>query len=161
MDSYKEKRDAFFSNKQLRLYDPRQSSALWNPAIRYGPMESTYQHDYRKPIPLGPPVKARPPKSTELWNRSVRYGPLETTYQHDYKTFVPLEYQRPIDVAPIPEFHEKSGRISWEAFDKLDQSIKDNQADVVQSISRTCEQRVSIDPADLSKKEAPTPTSTK
>ncbi|KAI9557910.1 hypothetical protein GHT06_014662 [Daphnia sinensis] len=154
MDST-QRRNAFLSNKLSRLYDTRRPTTLWDTTIRYGPMESTYQHDYRKPIMIGPPVKARPPPSTEFWNHSARYGPLETTYQHDYKTLVPIDFKRrPEIITPTAVIPEKI-RISWEACDKFEQLIKDNQADVDESKSRTFQQRISVTP-ELNKKEADT-----
>lgn len=155
MDSA-QRRKAFLLNKLPRLYDTRRPTALWDTTIRYGPMESTYQHDYKRPIMIGPPVKARPPPSTEFWNRSARYGPLETTYQHDYKTFVPIDYKKRTEIAtPTAVLPEKT-RIAWEASDKFEQLMKDNQADIEESKSRTYQQRVSITPEEFNKKEAAT-----
>lgn len=155
MDSA-QRRKAFLLNKLPRLYDTRRPTALWDTTIRYGPMESTYQHDYKRPIMIGPPVKARPPPSTEFWNRSARYGPLETTYQHDYKTFVPIDYKKRTEIAtPTAVLPEKT-RIAWEASDKFEQLMKDNQADIEEFKSRTYQQRVSITPEEFNKKEAAT-----
>ena len=53
----------------------------------YGPMESTYQHDFKAPTmtPGVPSFKAGPAPSSVLWNTSANYDPWETTYGHDYK----------------------------------------------------------------------------
>ena len=63
------------------------SPAVWTYGqMNYGPMETTYQHDYQKPKFVGVVVKSSSPPPTAFWDESVvYYRPMETTYQHDYK----------------------------------------------------------------------------
>lgn len=73
------------TNRQVRFDDTAESTDLWRLPVHYSTlMESTYQHDYKKPV-MAPPIKASPPPSHEFWNHFVRYGTMESTYQHDYK----------------------------------------------------------------------------
>ena len=83
--------DKMKPSRQLRFDDTAESTDLWRLAERYGPtMESTYQHDYKAPVMMAPPIRAHPPPSRDLWNHSVRLATMETTYQHDYKWPVPI-----------------------------------------------------------------------
>lgn len=68
----------------LRFDSNTETATCWN-RIPYGPMESTYQHDYKTPILAAPTIKVGPPPSSVFWNQSMSYGPMESTYQHDFK----------------------------------------------------------------------------
>ncbi len=145
MDSRMKKKNSFVSSKLNRLrFDTTPSAELWNPAIRYGPMESTYQHDYKKPVVIFPTVRAQPPPSTAFWNHSARYGPMESTYQHDYKTLIPIDYKNPFDtqesagkVVPPPAAEERK---LCETSEKFEQLLKGCQTGFEES--RTFTQRV-------------------
>jgi hypothetical protein len=136
----------FVCDKLNRLrFDTTPSAELWNPAIRYGPMESTYQHDYRKPVVICPTVRAQPPASTAFWNHSASYGPMESTYQHDYKTLIPIDYKNPFDIRkvvppPPPSAAEEEERKLCETSEKFQQLLKGCQTGFEES--RTFTQRV-------------------
>ncbi|EFX87062.1 hypothetical protein DAPPUDRAFT_97301 [Daphnia pulex] len=144
------KTDSFVSDKLNRLrFDTNPSAELWNPALRYGPMESTYQHDYRKPVVIWPTVRVQPPASTAFWNHSASYGPMESTYQHDYKTLIPIDYKNPFDtqaasagkvVPPPPRAAAEEERKLCETSEKFEQLLKGCQTGFEES--RTFTQRV-------------------
>ena len=151
-------KDLFVSDKLKRLkLDTNESADFWNTALGYGPMESTYQHDYKKPTVIFPTVRVKPPTSTDFWNHSMSYGPMESTYQHDYKTLMPIDYKNPFDTstgatkraAPAdPENHEKT----YETSEKFQELLNGCQTEFEES--RTFKRQVLFSsPKELSQKK--------
>lgn len=73
-------------SSRLRFDSNTETADCWT-RLAYGPMESTYQHDYKAPVLVASEVvkKGLPPPSTVFWNQSMSYEPMESTYQHDFK----------------------------------------------------------------------------